>query len=254
MGRTENNRRNPTGAMKWLSILYPRRCPICGEIVTPRGNLICKPCLAGLKYIHEPSCVRCGRQLTNPEDEFCSECEGRSFRYQRGFAVWQYDTAMRESLGAFKYHSRKEYADFYIAEAIRLYGRRILEQGPEVLVPVPIHSKKRRMRGFNQAECLAKKLGRGLGIPVDTNLLMRSRNTVPLKELGARERARELKNAFSVSNPGNVVYRNVMLVDDIYTTGSTMEACAGELRRAGVEKVTFLCIAIGAARGKRNRV
>lgn len=228
-------------------VLYPRRCPVCMEIVTPRGALIHAECKKKLRYICEPACKRCGRQLAYMEKEYCGECRKREFHYMRGYAVWQYEENIRRSLSGFKYHSRKEFADFYVAEAVRLYAGRIRQEDPEVLVPVPVHRARRAGRGFNQAQILAQGIGRLMGIPVDAACLLRTKQTMRLKDLGRRERAKMLKGAFAVNPAKKVDYHSVMLVDDIYTTGSTADACAAVLRRAGVEKVTVLCMAIGTS-------
>lgn len=231
-----------------IGLLYPRRCPVCRQIVLPRGKLICPPCRKKLLYITEPSCKRCGRQLSRMEQEYCAECARRTFHYTRGYAVWQYNDAIRQSLGHFKYHARKEYADFYTSEAVRIYREKIRMEAPEVLIPVPIHSARRRERGFNQAELLAKGIGKRTGIPVDGRYLVRQRKTAPLKELTSKERARALTGAFRISDgQPSGKYRNIMLVDDIYTTGSTMEECTKVLLQAGAQKVTCLSVAIGAS-------
>lgn len=230
-----------------FEILYPRRCPVCMGIVTPRGALAHKECTKKLRYIREPACKRCGRQILRLEEEYCSACEGREHSYLRGYAVWEYEEKIRHSIAAFKYHSRKEFADFYAAEAVRLYGNRIRGENPDVLIPVPIHRTRRAERGFNQTELLAARVGEALGIPVDRGYLLRAKQTKRLKNLNAKERKRMLLNAFSLGKGREGRYHSVMLVDDIYTTGSTVDACAALLRQAGVEKVIFLCMAIGAS-------
>lgn len=232
---------------RMLGILYPRRCPVCLEIVTPRGALIHEECREKLRYIREPACKRCGRQISQQEKEYCSECGKRDFHYLRGYAVWQYEAHIRRSLSEFKYHSRKEFADFYAQEAVRLYREKIRREQPEVLIPIPIHRTRRAERGFNQAELIARRMGEAMGIPVDSNYLLRTKHTKRLKELDRRERMRMLKDAFAVDAAKRGSYHSVMLVDDIYTTGSTMDACAAALQRAGVERVTFLSMAIGAS-------
>ncbi len=230
-----------------IALFYPRRCPVCRGIVVPRGELICPECRKKLHYIKEPACMRCGRQLENEEQEYCSECQKKRVHYHRGYAVWQYDDAMKQSLADFKYHARKEFADFYIAEAVRLYGEKIRREAPQVLIPVPIHRSRRRERGFNQAELLAKGIGAALGIAVDTEYLKRVKKTKALKQLNAKEREAALKDAFEVlPEQMGKNYQNVMLIDDIYTTGSTIEKSTQALKKAGVKQVSFLCMAIGA--------
>lgn len=190
--------------------------------------------------------MRCGRQLEQQEQEYCNECVRKKHHYHRGYAIWQYDDAMRQSLGDFKYHARKEFADFYVAEAVRLYAARIRLEAPEVLIPIPIYRMRYWERGFNQAELLARGIGRQLGIPVDAEYLRRIKKTEALKNLNAREREAALAGAFAVpKEQRRKSYRSVMLVDDIYTTGSTIDKSTQVLLESGVEKVTFLCMAIG---------
>ena len=144
----------------------------------------------------------------------------------------------------FKYQNKREYADFYAAEAMQLYGKWLHERQVEVIVPIPMYTAKKRLRGYNQAEVFAEALGRESGIPVKKNLAERTRNTVPQKKLNDIDRKKNLKGAFKISQD-IVKYKKVLLVDDIYTTGSTMDAVAGELRTAGIDKIYFLCISIG---------
>lgn len=234
---------------KVLGWLYPRRCPVCRQIVLPRGELACPDCRRNLKYIRQPACMKCGCQLEREELEYCSSCRVHSRAFDRGYAVWQYDSRMKRSLADFKYHARKEFADFYTAEAVRIYGRQLLAQAPEVLIPVPVHPARRRERGFNQAELLASGIGKRLGLPVDSRSLKRVKKTAPLKELGRADRARTLKDAFTVSWRDGRPCRSVLLVDDIFTTGSTVDECAKALRRAGTERIIFLCMAAGVSDG-----
>ena len=114
----------------------------------------------------------------------------------------------------------------------------------DVILPVPIHPKRRRQRGYNQAEVLARALSSLSGLPADTKSLARVRNTVPQKQLTAAERASNLKGAFRVSGK-NLKGMSVLLVDDIYTTGATADAAAKTLKESGVKAVYVVCVAIG---------
>ena len=111
-------------------------------------------------------------------------------------------------------------------------------------MPVPVHAARKRERGYNQAEALAGEIGRRMGIPVDFRLIKRVKKTLPQKLLDDRERQNNLKRAFKIAR-NDVKLKRVVIIDDIYTTGSTIDACALELKRAGVEKVYFIAIAIG---------
>lgn len=235
---------------KWvIDLIYPRRCPICGEIVTPRGELSCPACRKNLTWIKEPRCKKCSKPIEFFEVEYCFDCERKHHHYQKGYALWVYDKPMQKSIADFKFKGRREYSDFYINELVKRFGHDIKQLKPDVLVPVPIHKDKRLQRGYNQAEIIAKGLGKELNIPVLSELLQRNKNTLPQKQLNDKERLKNLEKAFNLSNEEYKKYRNiihkVLLVDDIYTTGSTIEACTNILMENGITEVYFVSICIG---------
>lgn len=229
-------------------LIYPRRCPICENIVLPKGNKICPTCRKKLTYVEEPCCKRCGKPIAEEMQEYCFDCYRKQFHYDFGIALLVYDQTMKASITAFKFHGKKEYADFYVEEMAERLGEKILERKPDVFVPVPIHKKKRQVRGFNQAELLAAGLSKMLGIPMDSKLLLRTKNTIPQKQLNDKERLKNLECAFMVSAPNygeKKTYRHIMLVDDIYTTGSTIEACSRVLLTSQAAKISFVSLCIG---------
>lgn len=144
----------------------------------------------------------------------------------------------------FKYGNRRTYADFFADEAQKQYGDWITGKSVEAVVPVPMYRKKEKQRGYNQADVFAKKLADALGLVYEPAAVQRIVDTKPQKELGDEERKNNLKNAFHVEK-FIVKYKYILLVDDIYTTGSTAEAVARQLLAAGVEKVFFLSVCIG---------
>ena len=144
----------------------------------------------------------------------------------------------------FKYGNRRTYADFFADEAQKQYGDWITGKSVEAVVPVPMYRKKEKQRGYNQVDVFAKKLADALGLAYEPAAVQRIVDTKPQKELGDEERKNNLKNAFHVEK-FIVKYKYILLVDDIYTTGSTAEAVARQLLAAGVEKVFFLSVCIG---------
>jgi len=190
----------------------------------------------------------CGREISDEGKEYCSRCEARRMSFERNFAVWRYDKWMKKSIAGFKYDGRKEYLDFYIRHMAGCYGRQLLKYGVTVLVPVPISAKRRRYRGFNQAELLADGLAKELGIAT-AKLIKRVRNTAPLSGLSPAERLKNLRDAFywdeKAASKLKELPSTVALVDDIFTTGTTMEACTGVLSEHGVSSVYGICICIG---------
>ena len=226
-----------------LDLVYPRRCPVCDKAVKPFGSLICEECTKKIKYVKAPCCQKCGKELKDKRAFFCHDCAHKEHKYDRGMALFSYPS-VADSIYRFKYQGRQEYAAYYAQRMARVLGEKILSLHPDALVPVPIHSSKKRARGYNQAEVLAKELGRILNIPIDTKLIKRVRKTVPMKELSVRERQNNLKKAFKICH-NDVKLITIVIIDDIYTTGSTIDAMAYELRQAGIKHIYFAALAIG---------
>ena len=226
----------------FLDMLYPRRCPVCHDIAVPGGR-ICNVCREKLKPITGPRCFRCSKPLKREEQEYCKDCR-KTRLFDQGIGIFPYGSVLQESLFKLKYGKRQEYGSFY-GQIAAVYSREIIRNwGVEIIIPIPLHRKRMEKRGYNQAELIAEALGKTLCIPVDSRLMKRKVNTRPQKELDYRERKQNMKNAFFLK--GENRYRRILLVDDIYTTGSTIEAAAELLKRNGAENVFFLTIAMGA--------
>lgn len=225
-------------------ILFPRRCPVCDDIVLPRGGFICPECVKRLSFVKGPVCKKCGKEVFSDTVEYCFDCTKHKRSFESGRALVNYNEAAKNSMVKIKYKNKREYLDFYIEAICIRYGKIIARMEADALVPVPVHPSRMRTRGYNQAELLARGIGRELGVPVCADLLLRSRKTAPQKELNPAERLKNLEEAFEAGSiPSGI--ETVILVDDIYTTGSTMEACTRTLKRMGVKKVYFLAICIG---------
>lgn len=174
----------------------------------------------------------------------CFDCKHHKRFFETGRSIWVHQGNVKWSIYQFKYHNRRIHAEFYADEIWRLYGTEVKNWNIDVIMPVPLHKKRRRKRGYNQAQVLAEKLGRKLGIPVDTNTVIRVKNTRPQKTLGHQSRKENLKHAFEVREIKADV-KHVLIVDDIYTTGNTVNSMAKILKEKGVHKVFFLTISIG---------
>ena len=225
-----------------LDFLYPARCPVCDGVLLQEEE-VCEECLPKLRYVAEPRCCKCGKPLQIGEEEYCHDCMDGRHIYDSGLALYEYDS-IKDSLYRFKYKGRCEYAGFYGREMAERLGDRIMKWHPDVLLPVPMYKRKERMRGYNQAGLLAEAVGAALHIPVRRGLMLRQRQTVPMKELDPAGRQINLKNAFNIGQ-FDVKLKCIIIVDDIYTTGSTMDEMAKVLKTAGVSRVHFLTLAIG---------
>lgn len=224
-----------------MKLFYPNTCCFCGK-VSPVS--VCSKCETRLEYVKEPVCKKCGKPIRCPEEEYCADCLRTPRIFEQGKSVWIHTGCVRWSVYQFKYHNRRVYGEYYADEMCRLYGDKIKEWSIDTIVPVPLHWRRRVARGYNQAEVLAKALGRRVGIPVETSLVRRVKNTKPQKKLSHGERNRNLKDAFCVKKWKKGV-KNILIIDDIYTTGNTINEVAKCLYSKGAQKVFFLTISIG---------
>ncbi len=227
-----------------LDLFYPPRCPICEKILDPEDNGICKECFKELPFIQEPYCLRCGKPIRSFEQELCSDCRLHHHLYDEGRAVFVYEKGVRSSINRLKFYNRREYIPFYVSCLDRLLRRMMPVWNAQCLVPIPMHPKKRAQRGFDQAQLLSKGLSGLSGIRLQTDLLIRDRYTASSRKLGRTNRRKNLRGVFSIRS-GAQVPESVILIDDIYTTGATMDEASLALRRAGVKRIYFLCVCIG---------
>lgn len=227
-----------------IDFVYPRRCPICHEIVAERGSLICPGCAGKTKHVTDPYCIRCGKPLRDSSKIRCSGCEGMDLFFKESRAVFVYDDILKNSIYKFKYGGRKEYACYYAEEIFSCLYTKIKTWNPEVIVPIPIHKSKLRKRGYNQTYLIAKRLSHLTGIPVDNQLLIRTKKTEIQKNLSGLERSDNIKNAFKIGS-NRVQYLSAMLIDDIYTTGATMNSSAKVLFDSGIRDIYCISLSIG---------
>ncbi len=191
--------------------------------------------------------MKCGGELVKGSDEeYCDTCNRHVRNFERNFPVFNYVDPVRNSVLAAKYHNKREYLKYYGKELANKMKPSLATMNLDGIIPVPVHKHKLRTRGYNQAELLAKAISREIDVPVYTDVLIRTVDTTPQKELSPTERANNIKAALAADN-SKAGLKNVLLVDDIYTTGATAEACTELLLGAGIERVYSgtICIVSG---------
>ncbi len=193
-------------------------------------------------------CKKCGKPVQNEQTEYCPDCLERIAQgncwYEEGRSLWIHRPPVSGSIYQFKFHNRRVYAKYYAKEMSERFEKQIRKWGVQTIIPIPMDRRKKRKRGYNQAEILAQELGRMTGIPVETRLLRKRKASVPQKRLSRSGRARNLEHSFEVERKTTLPER-VLLVDDIYTTGNTVNEASKALKKAGVDMVFFLTISIG---------
>lgn len=227
---------------KWMGIYLPLNCPLCGGVPFDGGaNQFCAECLKSFRFIRGPVCPSCGGELSGIL-EVCPEClaAGRKFPWKRGIAVFKMDGAVKEAIYRFKYREQPE-----LARALgRLAAGAVRSAGiqADLLVPTPLHWIRFLQRGFNQSELLAQAVGKELGIPT-ANLLRRKKWTRQQAKLDREARIKNLDKAFSICGSTNCKGQCILLIDDVMTTGSTLNAAAQTLLDAGAAEVNIMVLA-----------
>ncbi len=239
----------------FLDLIYPSNiyCISCGNIIDDsRPYALCDVCVRSLKWANGRTCGRCGKILQEDYGpELCTDCISGEHVFEKGYTCVEYGPAERELILRFKYKDQA-YLGRKMAEI--MYDRiRAEEPGADLILPVPMFGRKERLRGYNQAAVLAASLAGLMGIPYDKKLLIRAVETEAMSRLGALGRRRNIREVFSIPcyKREKLAGKTVLLVDDIYTTGSTADACAAALLAAGASRICVFTFAAGAnlARG-----
>lgn len=229
--------------LRWI---YPPRCPVCDGVIA-EDLLIHEKCRKKLVFVEEPRCCHCGKTLPSASQEYCLDCSRKRTGenpIRQGRGLLEYSDSAKKMMYRFKYSNRSCYSEFFARETEERYEDWLKRISVDVIIPVPMNKRKEKRRGYNQAREFANYLGRRLHLPVDGSVVKRVKDTKALKLLSPQERKNNLKNAFQVDK--NIVeYRKILLVDDIYTTGSTVETIAEQLLKAGAGEVYFFTVCIG---------
>ncbi len=188
--------------------------------------------------------MRCGKPIENETQEYCRACGRRDSSIDQGRGLWLHSDPVSGAVYRFKYKNKRNWGRIFAAELERQYRGQIRSWEIDEIIPIPLHASRKRQRGFNQSEVIARELADLTGIPCRTDVLFRIRRTVPQKQLDPNGRAANLQGAFGVSRRWDAC-ENVLLIDDIYTTGATGEKAAKMLKKAGCRNVYFLTISIG---------
>jgi ComF family protein len=223
---------------QFLDMLFPVCCASCQR----SGHVLCPACLAQIQPLPSPFCQLCGTPLS-PEGT-CKNCQYHPLKLSGQRAVSLYQEPLRGCIHGLKYDGNTRLAEplgLLLAQAYTRYGMRA-----DMLIPVPLHSERQQQRGYNHAALLAEVCSAQLGVPLNNGALVRQRATVAQVDLHPRERYQNVAGAFAcafVPASGVIKGRSIVIIDDVSTTGATLEACAAPLFAAGVKEVWGLVLA-----------
>lgn len=236
---------NPFSSL--LDIVYPPRCHICMDFLDKTEEIpnICENCSRSFKKISHPYCSICGIPFISKagDDHHCGKCLVKRPSYDEMRAPFLYEGPIMNAIQRIKYSGRSGIANS-LGLLLGEYARKWLgETGGMILVPVPLHIKRMRRRGFNQSMLLSKKINEVLHASLDFKTLERTRNTATQTGLKFKERHKNVKGAFEVINNLKIKGKDIILVDDVATTGNTINECARVLKKAGCKSVYGLVLA-----------
>ncbi len=230
-----------------LDFLLPTSCSYCNS---PVGDstipFFCSSCWADFAVMTGPLCPSCGKPfespaaLTNSPDHYCLSCRQNPPLFDQALSIGYFEGPLREAIHQFKYRPCRSLGK-PLAQWIA--GKLQPVQNIDVVIPVPLHATRLRERGFNQALLLAHELGTVFNLAVCFDNLARIRSTRPQVELSGTERIKNVAGAFALRRPDEVRGKAILLVDDVFTTGATMNECSGVLKQAGSSRVTSLTVA-----------
>ena len=245
-----------------LDAIFPAKCMSCGSFFRPGlpgaqnvirktgfetilGGFLCASCLAACRPVRSPMCPVCGLMFESRQgdDHLCGSCIFKAPVFGKARACGVYEKSFRSLIHLLKYRGRMQLVRPFSDLLLATFQRHWSEHEVDLAVPVPLHSKRLRQRGFNQAFVLVRNWNRRLGLEVEDSVLKRVLMTAPQTGLGKKGRLENLKGAFAVRNANRISGKTLLLIDDVYTTGTTADACAGALLKAGAGRVDVLTLA-----------
>jgi len=228
-----------------FQFFLPRQCPCCEKFLEEGEQGFCSDCLTQIRWIQPPFCSICGIPFISREAKThpCGACVTHKRYFTMARALGAFEGSLQEAIHRWKYEGKTYLTPFFaewIAEGLNRYWK---PGSLDLLIPVPLHRLRLRERGFNQALLLVKDLSRRTGIPYRKKILQKKKPTIPQVNLGGADREKGVKGAFYVTDKQDLLGAWVLLVDDVYTTGATVNECSKVLLRGGAERVDVLTLA-----------
>lgn len=227
-----------------INVIYPPKCAVCSNIIefNIREGYLCKKCSEDIPFLKGKFCEKCGRPVEY--GKLCLRCMEKSFAFDFGFSAFEY-RLIKRSIARFKYKGIKKLG-FYMAELMCIFLERNypnVMNDIDIIIPVPIHSSKMKKRGFNQADIIGRFISEKYNIEYSDTVIERIKKTIPQSRLQPKEKIYNIKDAFAIKNTDIIQDKRIMIVDDIFTTGTTINECSKLLISSGAKSVVFFTFA-----------
>ena len=228
-----------------LQFFLPSQCLCCEQFLEEKQHGLCSSCFSEVRWIEPPLCTVCGVPFASPEagEHPCGTCRTKRRYFTTARALGSYQGVLQEAIHRWKYEERMSIARLFgqwMTEGLqRFWGSSFFD----LLIPVPLHVSRLRERGFNQALLLADEISHRTGIPCEKRLLLKIKPTVPQIHLSGGEREKGIKGVFRVAQEDRVQKKSILLIDDVFTTGATVNECSKVLLASGAQRVDVLTLA-----------
>jgi len=234
-----------------LNLVFPLNCKICKTpIRESKGYSICEDCFKTIKLIEQPYCVKCGKPLIPTEffiqnrEILCFDCKNKKYSFEFSRSTGVYDKVLKKCIHLFKYYGEKKLAKPLGKHMIDyLVKNDEFKKKIDLIIPIPLHKNDLKKRGFNQSILLGRIIGNYFSIPVEEKVLIKKKLTPFQVNLSKKEREKNILKVFSVEKPEEIKGKNILILDDVFTTGSTVEECAKELMKARANNIFVLTLA-----------
>lgn len=232
-----------------LNLVFPIHCQGC-DVKLPYDNIryLCQNCLEQIRFNRPPFCIRCGRPLTGSKDikTLCPDCLNRNFYFERAWQCCEYRGLIKELIHKFKYN-KNLFLKGALVEILNSFAKTYIDyKRIDAIIPVPMHRVSINKRGFNQSALLSRGLSKTLNLTYIQDCLSKAKKTEQQVTLKKKERLTNIKGAFYVKKDINLKGKRLLLVDDVFTTGATVDECSKALTAAGAKTVWVLALARGA--------
>lgn len=224
-----------------LDILFPPKCSFCKTIIKHNKYCLCNECLKDIRFIKN-GCDICGKSKPTGYKEICPNCIVTKHFFDKCVSVFEYRSQVKSAIIRYKFFGKREIAKTF---AKMLEDKISRFEDIDYITSVPLHAAKLRIRGFNQCDLIARILSKDLDLKFDNKILIKTKDTKSQSLLNRGNRLKNLKNAFEILDTSKIANKNILLIDDIYTTGATVSECAKCLKQGGANKVFVLTLASG---------
>ena len=232
-----------------INLLYPASCQVCGKKSKSPNQYLCKECVQKIKKRQPPFCIKCGHKLKTAsyKEDLCPDCKKKTPYFDQAASIFYYDGVFKKLVHDFKYKKNTSLVTEFAEFIISFMDKHNIAKETDLVLSIPMHPLRLLKREINPSNILARNVAKKLNLPYSENLLKKTKNTLPQSQLNRSERIENIKNSFSLKKSAEpyLKHKNILFVDDLFTTGSTVNECSRILKEKSVKRIEVITLARG---------